>query len=232
MTQIPASVSVIIPVYDRPAVFLRCLDAIAAQTYSSLEVIVVNDGSPQTKQIRAIAQGHPVTAAYIEQENRGAPAARNEGFRHAKGEYVLFCDADTLMEPTMIAQLVGALHAHSEASYSYSGFYFGWKKFPSQAFDPVALRQNNYIATMALLRAEVFPGFDESLKRFQDWDVWLTLLENGKTGVFVPALLYRAAGGTMSSWLPSFFYKWFPESTRVRAYRTAKEIVQRKHGIL
>jgi len=51
-------------------------------------------------------------------------------------------------------------------------------------FDANSLHRSNYISTMSLIRTEKFPGFDESLHRFQDWDLWLTMLHNGDTGEF------------------------------------------------
>jgi hypothetical protein len=51
-------------------------------------------------------------------------------------------------------------------------------------FDADSLCRGNYISTMSLIRTEKFPGFDESLKRFQDWDLWLTMLKEGDTGEF------------------------------------------------
>lgn len=51
-------------------------------------------------------------------------------------------------------------------------------------FSAAALGRGNYISTMSLIRTEKFPGFDETLPRFQDWDLWLTMLRKGNTGVF------------------------------------------------
>jgi hypothetical protein len=75
--------------------------------------------------------------------------------------------------------------------------------------------------------------FDESLKRFQDWDLWLTLLAQNKTGVFVPEVLFKKiVGGRvgMSKWLPKWFYPLFPNSKAVTQYAAArKKIVQKHH---
>jgi hypothetical protein len=54
-----------------------------------------------------------------------------------------------------------------------------------------ALKNGNYVETMSLLRREAFPGFDSKMKRFQDWDLWLTLSEKGHRGVYIPQTLFE-----------------------------------------
>jgi len=53
------------------------------------------------------------------------------------------------------------------------------------------LKKFNYIDVTSLLRREDFPRFDESLKKFQDWDLWLSIAQKGKTGICVPKVLYK-----------------------------------------
>lgn len=60
-----------------------------------------------------------------------------------------------------------------------------------RTFDSDSLRRSNYISTMSLIRTEKFPGFDESLQRFQDWDLWLTMLHNGDTGEFTGECCFK-----------------------------------------
>ncbi|MEK7647573.1 MAG: glycosyltransferase family A protein [Patescibacteria group bacterium] len=225
-------VSVIIPVYTRAHLLHACLLSIAAQTYRNTQVIVVNDGSPESDEVKRIVAQHPEIDRYIEQENGGAPRARNRGFEVATGSYLLFCDADAVLEPTMIAQCMRALDQHPEAAYSYCGMKFGWKTFAALPFDATRLRLFNYIHVSSLIRREAFPGFDPEIKRFQDWDVWLTMLEKGHRGVAVPDVLFTVATkGTMSKWLPSWFYRLFPWSKDVRAYRAAQQHIRTKHHL-
>jgi len=91
-----------------------------------------------------------------------------------------------------------------------------------------------YINPMALLRREHFPvgGWDESIKKFQDWDLWLTVLEAGHQGIFVPEVLYSVStGGTMSVWLPAFAYKLCPFLPAVKKYWAAMKIIKQKHNL-
>ncbi len=226
---IPNLISVVVPVFNRSGALRRTLESICAQTYQPIEVIVVNDGS--TEDIKSVAQDFAATH-YITQENQGAPTARNVAFSRTTGEYVLFCDADLVLNSRMFEKLHTALVANPKASYSYGGFKLGWKTFSPQPFDLEKLKQNNYIHTSALIRAKDFCGFDPELKRFQDWDVWLSMAEQSKYGVMVPEILFQIiSSGTMSSWLPEFWYKMFPWSKKVQDYQAAKSIVQKKHKL-
>jgi len=175
------------------------------------------------------------------QPNQGAPTARNNGFAQSVGSFVLFCDADVEMRPEMLFELENALKTHPDASYAYSSFKWGWKSFSSFSFDAQRLRQMNYIHTSALMRRAVFPLFDVSLKRFQDWDLWLTILEKGGKGIFVEKELFTVVEEDrperMSTWLPSLLIRfpwniigWMPK--RVKKYMSAKEIIVKKHHLV
>ena len=177
----------------------------------------------------------------IDQENRGAQAARNRGWKASRGDLLLFCDADVRMHPDMLEKMSAALAAHPEASYAYGAFRFGWKTFGGIPFSADRLREYNFIHTSSLVRAKDFPGFDESIKRLQDWDVWLTMLEAGKTGILVPEILCDVAvDGTSrigSSWLPRFLYRipwnrigWMPRV--MRRYHEARAVLAKKHHLL
>ena len=272
-------ISIIIPVFNHAHTIERCLQSIAEQAYRPFEVIIVNDGSTDNfsdrdllspfrgETERGVSQ---IALKILHQPNQGAPAARNSGFAEATGEYVIFWDADTVGKPQMLGRLVKALERNPQASYAYSQFKFGWKKFTCQEFNAEDLKKNNYIDTTSLIRREalntpstVLPlngggneryrvvssalspvrgeiergvsgPFDESLARFQDWDLWLTLLEQNKTGTFVPEVLYtKIVQGRkgMSSWLPRVFYRLFSSSQKVLEYKEAREVILKKHNL-
>lgn len=98
-------VSVIIPVYNCENYISECLDSILSQTYSNVEVIIVDDGSTDnTKNI--IFESYISKIKYFYQNNSGAPAARNKGLKKANGEYIIFFDADDRMDSKMIEFMV------------------------------------------------------------------------------------------------------------------------------
>ncbi|MBI1908088.1 glycosyltransferase family 2 protein [Candidatus Uhrbacteria bacterium] len=231
-------VSVVIPTYQHAGTIGACLDSVFAQTYSPIEVIVVNDGSTDATQ--EVLAPYRDRATVITQENRGGNPARNRGLAAANGEFVIFCDADVIMRPDMIERMVAALAAHPDASIAYSGFRFGWKRFRGVPWNPARLRKVNYIHTTSLVRRDAFPGFDEAIKRFQDWDVWLTMLAQGKSGVLVPGTLFRCLidgeSRTGSRWLPSFMYRipweWLPwRPHQVAKYEAARAVMVAKHKL-
>ena len=170
----------------------------------------------------------------VRQENKGAPAARNAGWKISRGEYLFFCDADVVLEPVALTIMLAALKINPDASYVYSSFYWGKKLFNNYPFGTDKLRQMPYIHTMSLIRREHFPksGWDETLKRFQDWDLWLSMLEQGHKGAWIDKVLfYVKLGGTISSWLPSFAYKLLPFLPAVKKYKKAMEIIKKKHNL-
>ncbi len=103
------TVSLIIPVYNVRDYLRKCLDSVAAQTYPHLEVIIVNDGSPDDS-IQIIQE---YTAQYsnfhcFSIENRGLGGARNYGMEQATGEYILFLDSDDYIAENCVERLISA----------------------------------------------------------------------------------------------------------------------------
>lgn len=233
------TISVIIPVYNHAAALPRSWRSILAQTRRPDEVVVVDDGSTDDiagvmKTLISVTNFFPVK--FLRQTNQGAPCARNRGLAAACGSLIIFWDADTVARPDMLARLEEALNNHPDKSYAYSRFKFGWKTMRSHAFDPALLKTQNYIDTTSLIRRRDFPaaGWDTTLKRFQDWDLWLTMLSQNKTGVFLPAVLYAKIVHDrmgMSRWLPRFVYRLPFQTRAVRAYEEAKQIILKKHRL-
>ncbi len=233
-----SSVSIVIPTYQHANTIGRCIASILKQTYSPIEIIVIDDGS--TDNTTEVLQKFDGKIRVIRQSNAGANPARNRGLVEATGDFVMFCDADVVMNSKMIEEFVFALVNHPEVSYAYSGFRFGWKVFHGIPFNGDLLRRMNFVHTTSLVRRSDFPGFDPAIKRFQDWDVWLTMLEQQKIGVLVPGVwcnvLIDGESRIGSSWLPSFVYRlpwkyvgWEPK--RVRKYREAREAIVKKHRL-
>ena len=232
-------ISVIIPSYQHAKTLGDCLDSVLAQTVKADEIIVVDDGSTDATQ-DVLGSYTQKGIVVLTQQNQGSNPARMAGFAASTGDRIIFCDADMRMRPDMLAKLSLALDAHAEASYAYGSFRFGWKSFVGVPFDAARLRKGNYIHTSSLIRREHFPGFDLAIRRLQDWDLWLTMLEQGHGGIFVPEELFlvvdvRGRQG-ISQWLPSIAYRipwkrfgWMPRS--VAKYEAAKQIISDKHRL-
>ena len=173
-------VSVIVRSMGR-ASLQEALDSIARQSYSAIEVLVVN----------AKGQGHPniperVGSLPLHLIDRGHPlprsAAANAGIDAAQGEYLIFLDDDDLFEATHIAALIATLADHPEAKLAYAdvrvlsadnatiGLF-------NQDFVAARLWSGNFLPIHAVLfhRSIVQRGcrFDEALDSYEDWDFWL-----------------------------------------------------------
>jgi len=228
--------SIVIPTYQHGGEIAECLQSVLKQSFTDYEIIVVNDGS--TDNTLEALKPFLGKITLINQENRGGNAARNRGFDASKGEFVLFCDADIVMRPDMLEVMLGTLRNNPQASYAYSSFRFGWKVFRLWPFDGDKLRRMNYIHTTSLLRREHFPRFDEKIRRLQDWDLWLTMLEQGHVGVWIPEFLFRAIPhrGGISTWVPGVFYRlpWRKFGLRidtVEKFLEAERIMRAKHHL-
>ena len=102
-------ISLVIPIYNVENYLWSCLDSIAKQTYSNIEVLLVNDGSPDDSS--SICQEFVAKDSrfrYIEKENGGLSDARNAGIAEAKGEFISFVDSDDWIEPTYVEDLYRA----------------------------------------------------------------------------------------------------------------------------
>ena len=234
-------VSVVIPCFNHAYVLRRTLRGLLEQTKLPYEILVVDDGSSDhpEKVVFQFQDWLPIRYTRVKR-NMGAPFARNFGADQTDGEYILFLDADAELVPEALEKMKEVLDTNSEIAFVYSNFKWGSKIFNGIPFDEKSLKTRNYIHTSSLLRRSEFLRFDESLKKFQDWDLWLTMVSQGKKGLWVDSVLYtiepRGKEG-MSRWLPRIMHKipWeklgiVPEE--IRRYREAERIVKSKHELL
>ena len=125
----------IIPCYKQADFLPGALESALAQTHRPIEVIVVDDGSPDNAAEVVARYPH---VRYVRQENRGLGGARNTGFRVSKGEYILFLDADDRFTPDAAAAHLRCFTKHPEAGFvvgdidniALDGSYLGSPRFP------------------------------------------------------------------------------------------------------
>lgn len=100
-------VSVIVPVYNTEQLLPRCLDSLVGQTLEEIEILVINDGSPDHAQtvIDGYAGRYPAKIRSFTKENSGLSEARNCGMRYATGEFIGFVDSDDWVSPDMFERL-------------------------------------------------------------------------------------------------------------------------------
>ncbi len=115
------SVSIILPTYNREKFLPEAFAAIAEQTFTDWELIVVDDGSTDgTRElVPRLSAGFAQPVSYIYQENQGAYGARNTGLDHATGKYIAFYDSDDLWLPHHLNDCVQALEANEDVDWVY-----------------------------------------------------------------------------------------------------------------
>lgn len=96
-------VSIIVPVYNTASYLPSCLESLTSQTYSNIEILLINDGSTDSSEtIIKSFQEKDSRIRYFHQENRGVSAARNLGIEKAKGKYLCFVDSDDVVSNTFV----------------------------------------------------------------------------------------------------------------------------------
>lgn len=107
--QAPASLSAVIPTYNRAGLIGRAIESVLAQTYPAAEILVVDDGSEDNT--RRIVEAYAERVRYVFQTNAGVSAARNHGVRMARHEWVAFLDSDDYWTPDHLSRMAKAIKA-------------------------------------------------------------------------------------------------------------------------
>ncbi|MBO0958847.1 glycosyltransferase [Neobacillus sp. MM2021_6] len=119
-------VSVVVPIYNVEQYLARCVESILQQTFTNLEVILVNDGSPDN--CGTIAENYAIADSRVKvfhKENGGLSDARNHGMQFVTGEYTVFVDSDDWMDKGMIEELVKISNEY-QAEVVQSAFYYAY----------------------------------------------------------------------------------------------------------
>lgn len=201
MTQAPElypdpapTVSVIIPAYNSAPFIGETLKSVLNQTFTSHEIIVINDGSPDTEDFERELEPYAARIRYLKQENRGAAAARNTGLRAARGEFVAFLDADDTWLPNYLEEQIRFLKS-TDADFVYSDAQLtGQSPLAGQTFMQVQPSRGQVTtASLLAVRVTVLTSavlarrkpilevglFDEGIKRGHDFDLWFRLAKAG-----------------------------------------------------
>ena len=215
-TKSSPKVSVIIPSYNTAPYIGETLASICAQEFTDYEVIVINDGSPDTEQLERVLTVDRDWIIYLKQANGGLSSARNAGIRAARGQYIALLDSDDLWEPDYLTVQVAALDADPSVAVSYANaMIFGdsldagkdyMSIFPSKGevtFQRLVEMECNVLVSAIVRRdwlARAGP-FDEALRTNEDFDMWLRIVQAGGRFVYQrrPLWHYRKRGGALSA---------------------------------
>lgn len=188
-------VSVIIPAFNAADYVAAALQSVFAQSFTDYEVILVNDGSPDTERLQSVIQPYISRMTYLVQENRGPSAARNLGIRHARGEWLAFLDSDDAWLSHYLAAQMEFLRTNPALDMVYCDATLvgdtkaAGKTFmqlcPSTGpvtFNSLLTEQTQVITSGTLVRRQKVAGaglFDEEIHCSEDHDLWLRVAHAG-----------------------------------------------------
>lgn len=190
------AVSVVVPCYNGARYIDGLLATLAAQTFRDFEIIIVDDGSNEETRAKLDTLDPSITV--IRQRNQGPGAARNTGFRRARGEFVLPLDCDDALDPSFLAEV----HAALSTAPADVGFVFTWlrafgavdKTDFSRRFNAFELLFSNKLQSCIFMRRslwETLGGYDETMRDgYEDWDFNIRMSRAGIKAIEIPKYLY------------------------------------------
>ena len=191
-------ISVIVPFYNSSETIDETLCSVEAQTYPSVEIIVVNDGSNEyhSNKLKQILSNRP-HVQLVEQSNKGLASARNIGARQASGVYFCFLDSDDVIKPQYLSACAEVLKDPKIKLVYTKAEFFGaregdWSLPPYEGLKSILLG-NRIPNAVALQRSKDFfelGGFDEPFRTHEDWDYWIRLLQNEGDVVCIQDVLF------------------------------------------
>jgi GT2 family glycosyltransferase len=183
-------VSVIIPAYQCAQYIAQAIDSVLAQSFSDYEIIVVNDGSPDTPLLETILRPYRSKITYLKQSTRGPASARNTAIHQAVGKYVAFLDSDDYWSPDHLAKQMALLESDHTLDLVYCDYFLVKGDSPvarsflvepqsdDVCFDSLLVERcvigtsTTVISRHAIMRVGLF---DESFIRCEDFELWLRM---------------------------------------------------------
>ncbi|MBB4303167.1 glycosyltransferase involved in cell wall biosynthesis [Rhodobium orientis] len=246
--------TVVVPAYNCQATIAETLRSILNQTFTDLELIVVDDGSKDAT-VDVIRDFGDERIRLIRQQNRGLAGAHNTGIHHARGRYVAFCDADDLWLPEKLELHIAHMDARPEVGISFSGSALidqhgrplgisqqpklrditaadVFKRNPiGNGSTPVMRREAlDAIAFRPVGETERDWWFDETFRQSDDIEGWLRFILSADwliEGIPGDLTLYRIHTGALSANVEAQFATWCRMKDKIAAI---SPMLVRKHG--
>jgi glycosyltransferase involved in cell wall biosynthesis len=187
-------VSIIIPCYNVSEYISEALESVFAQTFTDYEVIVINDGSPDTPKFKQNIEKYLDRIIYLKQENKGVGPARNYGIQHSKGAFLAFLDGDDVWLADYLQEQIKFIETTNSDLVYADALYFGdvfttAKTFMQDApssgeanFESLLSCDCNIIlsGSIAKKQAVLDAGmFEQANVRAQDYVLWLRMTHRG-----------------------------------------------------
>lgn len=195
-------ISVIIPAFKQAAFLSQSIESVLSQTRPPLEIIVVDDGSPdETSEICSRFAGR---IQYLKKDNAGVSAARNTGILSSKGTWLQFLDADDILPHDAFEKHFQTQASMRESDVLFAGSYlfgpdgerlsgnqeYALPSCPLETFLQLLLG-NNFPPHAALVRRRAIENaglWDPMIHYFEDWDLWIRLAFSGARYLRTPDL--------------------------------------------
>ncbi|MGH9370901.1 MAG: glycosyltransferase family 2 protein, partial [Vicinamibacterales bacterium] len=200
-------VSIVVPAYNTAGYIAGTISSILAQTHTSYEILVVNDGSPDTPALeQALAPFRNRLTYLVQSKNMGLSAARNVAIRAARGRYVALLDSDDSWAPDYLARQLAVMEADPGLAVVYpNALIVGDHPHAGRTFMDVCpsrgevtfqsvLNQKCSVFVSALIRRDALVAvglFDEELRSVEDFELWLRLLAAGERIAYHRHVLVR-----------------------------------------
>ena len=217
MHEVSPAVSVILPAYNVTRYIGEALDSIVRQTFQQFEIIVVNDGCPDSEALERVLEPYRSRIRYVRQKNAGIAGARNAGVREARAPLIVNLDPDDLMEPTCLEDQVSFMQAHPEVAARYvNPVYFGGTNLDGSHWMDMNPSDGDvsFLSVMAGRTCPANPGsilrrdtivqvgwYDDTfVDSWEDFDMWLRILRCGEQISYTRAALvrYRVREGSLT----------------------------------
>jgi glycosyltransferase involved in cell wall biosynthesis len=220
-------VSIVLPVFNQAYLVEEAIAGVIAQTYGNWELIIVDDGSTDDLENRVRHYLDDRRVLFLRQPNQRLPAALNQGFLCARGDFLTWTSADNIMLPNQLERLVEELTAHPEAGLVYSDYWAiddqgeplddpRWRSHNSDPEFPELIRlpsevtienfhrsRDNFIGASFLYRrevADIVGAYADDTFGGEDYDFWLRMhLATEFHHVAEPLYKYRVHADTLTS---------------------------------
>ena len=200
-------ITAVVPYYNMGCYVADAVRSLLSQSWPALDVIIVDDGSDEeNRQALSRFEGNP-RVRVMHQAHAGGSAARNRGFEAAGGKYIIFLDADDILEASFAEKAAAILEANEDICLVASlSRFFGDRKGHNkrQPYTVENILLGNSHSGFGMFRKsdwEAMPGKEIPLPYGQDWDFWVSMISSGKRAFRIEEFLYnyRRHGASISS---------------------------------
>lgn len=201
------AVSIIIPSYNTAQYISETLDSVLAQTFTDYEIIVVNDGAPDTDELKKVLEKYYDKIIFVDKfENTGTSPTRNFAVTLTRGDFLCFLDADDIWQTTFLQELYDFLHQNDFDMVYADAELFGVGYRVGESFLDYNPPQGEVTRRMliegkciilpsgSLIKKSEFEktsGFDPKVLRTEDFDLWMRMIFQGTRIGFLRKILFK-----------------------------------------